>query len=385
VERVAATSARYRLPIDPTATVSTLPVSAQQRVEILKALAHDARLLILDEPTAVLTADESHELLHQLRDFVQRDGGTVILITHKLRDALQFADDVTVLRKGKTVASGPATTFTESSLATAMLGTPWDTSKNSQMLGAVSEQDSLATHGSHDVTAMMAPAVIQLSDVSVRDSRGVTRLDRISLTLHAGEILGVAAVEGHGQHELLRILAGRLAPTSGTVTRPAHVGFVPEDRHRDGLILDFSLTENVQLAGAGQRHGIIEWHESQKQTAHVLDRYHVSPSNTNTPARTLSGGNQQKLVLGRELESVQQALVVENPTRGLGIQATLDIHRRLHDARDQGLGVVVYSSDLDEVLTVADRILVLYGGSLLPVLHDREQVGRAMLGTATTP
>ncbi|MDQ6829156.1 MAG: ABC transporter ATP-binding protein, partial [Gemmatimonadota bacterium] len=186
--------------------------------------------------------------------------------------------------------------------------------------------------------------------------------------------------EGSGQHEMLRALVGIIAPTSGTIERRGDVCFVPEDRHRDALILDFSLTENVALRGAGARNGRVPWRDMTRATRELMARHDVRASGPEAPARSLSGGNQQKLIIGRELAGSPAALVVENPTRGLDIAATAAVHAQLLEARDAGAALVMYSSDLDEVLTLADRMVVMHAGVLRSVGLDREAVGAAMLG-----
>lgn len=377
VRRIGDVSAQYGLMADPNAEVGTLSVSAQQRVEILKALVYDAQILILDEPTAVLAPEEARTLLVAMRDFASR-GGSVVLITHKLRDALEFADDITVLRRGRTVFSSHAGVTTEAELAGAMLGAPGVGSPLAEKVG-----EDLHTSPHPERVQRSKPPVLALHDATIVDARGVAVLEHVSLAVHAGEIVGIAAVEGNGQHELLRVLANRLVARSGRVTTPDTVGFVPEDRHRDALVLDFPLDENLALAGAGARRGTIAWNTEREQTNRVIQAYDVRTSGPEAIARTLSGGNQQKLVIGRELSTAPTALVVENPTRGLDVQATATVHARLRGAAEQGTAVVVYCSDLDEVLALADRIVVLYGGRLSEVPLGREMVGNAMLGRGT--
>jgi simple sugar transport system ATP-binding protein len=217
----------------------------------------------------------------------------------------------------------------------------------------------------------------------VRDATGIERLRDATLSIDAGEIVGVAAVGGAGQRELLRVMSGRLRPTHGTAQLPSAVGFVPEDRHRDAVVLDATLTENVALRGAGARRGLLPWNTLHTETQALMAARDVRAAAATVSMRTLSGGNQQKLVLGRELASSPEALVVENPTRGLDILATRDVHAALRAARDAGTAVVVYSSDLDEVLAMADRVLVVSGGSVREVGRDRDVVGRAMLAAGS--
>jgi simple sugar transport system ATP-binding protein len=224
------------------------------------------------------------------------------------------------------------------------------------------------------------PVVLRLSGATLADAAGVVRVRDASMVVRGGEIVGVVGVEGSGQRELLRALAGRLAPLAGTVERPGEVGFVPEDRHHDALLLDFPLTANVAVRGAGRRRGRARWATWARVTGELLASHDVRAPGPAVPVRTLSGGNQQKLVLGRELRGEVRAVVVENPTRGLDIRATADVHRRLRAARDAGAAVVVHSGDLDEVLALADRILVLHAGHLHEPPPDRDAIGRAMLG-----
>ncbi len=372
--QVRAVALRTGLEVDPYARVDELGVGAQQRVEIIKALVRSAAILILDEPTSVLTPLESRELLTQLRRLVE-SGTTIVLITHKLKDALEFADDITVLRRGRTTWSGRSRDTDEAGLLTAMLG-----SAPASDPSAIAAHDPSNSHfcDAHPGTA--GKPVLELLRVNAVDIRGVRRLHDVSIKVHAGEILGIAAVEGNGQRELLRIMAGRLTVESGTVTAPPVVGFVPEDRHRDAVIGPFSLIENTTLFGAGVRTGKIDWSSQRKRTARMLSAYDVRTPSVDAAIQSLSGGNQQKLVLGRELEGSRLALVVENPSRGLDVQATDAIHNRLRSARDAGMAIVMYSSDIDEVIAMADRVVVLHQGRVREVDKERGQIGSAMLG-----
>ncbi len=371
-ERIRAIGERTGLVIDPLARVSDLSVSAQQRCEIIKALARDARVLILDEPTAVLAPDEAQALLRWLRGFVeQRSDHAVVLITHKLRDALEIADDMTVLRRGATAAAGAVHTFTEAGLADAMLG-PGDRTRavESEVVPEVTRHtDSV---GAHNV-------VLRADALTVHDARDVPRVKNASFTVRAGEIVGLAAVEGSGQAELLRAMCGLLPLASGRLHAPADTGFVPEDRHRDALMLDASLTENFALRDAGARRGRVPWTALANRAAQVLKQRDVRAESVEVMARTLSGGNQQKFILARALDDAPSALVIENPTRGLDFRAAAAVHDALRDARDAGIAILFYSSDLDEVLTIADRVLVLHDGTLREVPRERATVGRAML------
>ena len=381
-DRVRNVAARAGLVLDPTACVQDLPVGAQQRCEIVKALARDVTLLILDEPTAVLAPTEATELLRWMRGYADA-GNAVVLITHKLRDALAVADDITVLHRGRTVLTTPARDTDQGRVATAMLG-------GAEVRTAEVRTDSETRDTAHaalnvgppDAVATARPIVLALDAVSVRDATGVDRVRSATLQVRAGEIVGIGAVEGAGQHELLRVLAGRRSPTAGRRVIPERVGFVPEDRHRDALLLDAPLFENTALQGAGARRGVIDWNAFRARTAAMLHRFDVRASGPDAVARTLSGGNQQKLVLGRELEAAGEALVVENPSRGLDFVATDAVHRALREARNAGMAVVVYSSDLDEVVLLADRVFAMHNGTLLESAKDRDALGRAMLSGA---
>lgn len=381
-DRVRNVAARAGLVLDPHARVQDVPVGAQQRCEIVKALARNVTLLILDEPTAVLAPTEAAELLRWMREYADA-GSAVVLITHKLRDALAVADDITVLHRGRTVLTTPARNTDEARVADAMLG-----GASVRTAEVRTESDTRDTPhaalrvGPPDAVARARPIVLALDAVSVRDANGVDRVRSATLQVRAGEIVGIGAVEGAGQRELLRVLAGRRSPTAGHRVIPARVGFVPEDRHRDALLLDAPLFENTALQGAGTRRGVIDWNAFRARTSAVLRRFDVRASGVDAVARTLSGGNQQKLVLGRELEAAGEALVVENPSRGLDFVATDAVHRALREARDAGMAVVVYSSDLDEVVRLADRVFAMHDGTLLESAKDRDALGRAMLSGA---
>jgi general nucleoside transport system ATP-binding protein len=363
-DRVRQIGTETGLVLDPAARVADLPVGAQQRLEIVKALARDARILILDEPTAVLSPSESQELYAWLRTFVAR-GRTVVLITHKVREALALADDVTVLRRGRTVLSGPARELGESAVVAAMIGT-----------ARMNEEQAMPADG----TSAAHGSVISLEHVSVTDDRSVPRLRDVTMDVRGGEIVGIAGVEGSGQRELLRVMAGRLTPTIGRVRIPAHIGFVPEDRLRDALIPAMTLVENFALKDAGAARGRVRWTSYESRAQAAIAEHDVRASGTDSAAGELSGGNQQKFVLGRELEGSPAALVVENPTRGLDIRAAAHVLAELRAARASGVAVVVYSSDLDEVLSIADRMIVCFDGRATATAVEADAVARALVG-----
>jgi simple sugar transport system ATP-binding protein len=227
--------------------------------------------------------------------------------------------------------------------------------------------------------------VFRAEGLTLADSAGIIRLRDATFAIHAGEIVGIAAVEGSGQRELLRALGGRLAPASGLLVNPSSVGFVPEDRHRDAVLLNRSLAENVALRGVGARRGTIDWDAVGAQTERLMREYDVRAVDSRVAVRTLSGGNQQKLVLARELDlafDAERALVAENPTRGLDVRATAEIHARLRRAARDGAAVVLYSSDIDEVLLLATRVFVVFERVVRELPLDRERIGQAMVGAA---
>jgi simple sugar transport system ATP-binding protein len=362
-DRIRALAKSTGLSIDPDARVSELSVTAQQRLELLKALSRDARVLILDEPTAVLAPKEANDLLGQLRELA--DGGhAIVLITHKLREALRVADDVTVLRRGTTTLTSGRAAVDEERLVEAMLGTR-DDRPTADLSVAVPGQ-----------------TVIRADDVSVADSTGALRIRNATFEVRSGEIVGVAAVEGSGHRELLRAVARRTEIVAGALKVPDTVGFVPDDRHRDGLIAEMTLTENFALKNAGRRTGRLAWGELARATREIIERFDVRASSEQVAAQTLSGGNQQKFILGRELHELPPALVFENPSRGLDFRSSSYVRQQLLAARSHGVAIMLYSTEIEEVLAVADRMLVVYAGTVREVSTDLVAVGRAMLGAA---
>ncbi|HWE42813.1 MAG TPA: ATP-binding cassette domain-containing protein [Gemmatimonadaceae bacterium] len=370
--RVRELSAATGLEAEPDAVAGTLGVGAQQRVEILKALARGVKLLILDEPTATLAPADAAALLAWARRFAS-DGHAVVLITHKLRDALDVADDVTVLRGGRVVLSAGAAAETERTLAIAMLGAGEAGTAGGSLTTRPALPAPSGPRGGADVVA-------DLRGVAVTARRGTPGLASVTFAARRGEIVGIAAVEGNGERELIRILAGRERPDAGALRLPPKIGYIPQDRHSDAIADDLSLAENIALAGAGARSGWIDWRSMGARTAALMTRFDVRASGVSAPARTLSGGNQQRLVLARELDGEPSLVVADQPTRGLDLRATADVHERLRQARAAGAAVVLHSADLDEVLALADRVVVVAQGRVEDVGTDREAVGRAMLG-----
>jgi simple sugar transport system ATP-binding protein len=361
-DRIRALAQSTGLSLDPEALVADLSITAQQRLELLKALARDARILIFDEPTAVLTPSEADELLRHVRRLAD-EGRAVVLITHKLREALSIADDITVLRRGATTLMKSRAAVDQDELIEAMLG-------QRTVAATVSRRESISN-----------PVVVAAENVSIDTARG-RRVRSASFAVRAGEIVGVAAVEGSGHRELLRAVARRLQVSAGTLTTPSIVGFVPDDRHRDALALSMTLSENVALRDSGARRGLMSWREVETSTGQLLGDFDIRATGPRARAGELSGGNQQKFVLGRELLGPPPALVVENATRGLDVRAAAYVHDRLLLARGSGVAIMAYSTDLDEVLSLADRMLVVFEGTVREVPVDRELVGRAMLGAA---
>jgi general nucleoside transport system ATP-binding protein len=364
--RVDAVAKRTGFTLDAAARVESLPVSAQQRVEIAKAIARDPDLLILDEPTAVLAPREIDDLLLWLQRYAS-EGRAVVLITHKLREALSIADDVTVMRRGSVVLAQSANGLGESDLATAMLG------EANEIRAEVRSSSPSSS------------PVFTANALTVRDAAGHVRVHDASFVISAGECIAIAAIEGAGQHELLRTLAGRLPADASQLQRPAIVGFIPADRHRDAVLLDRTLTENIALRGAGERRGRIDWQYWRNVTTEMLAAFDVRAPNPETTMRALSGGNQQKLVLAREVVDLSAAgapaaVIADNPTRGLDVRATAAVHDRLRGAAAAGMAVVFYSSDLDELIALATRVFVLHAGVLREVPLNREIIGRAMIG-----
>jgi general nucleoside transport system ATP-binding protein len=368
--RVQAVAERFGLPLDPDARVAGLSVALKQRLEIVKALASDARILLLDEPTAVLAPREAEELLRMVRAFTER-GGAAVLITHKLDEALDTADRVTVLRLGAVAFTGAVAGQTAPSLVAAMVGTG-ETDDGRGQPPAQPAGD--------------APVLVRLEELEVpRESGYGIAVRRATLTIRAGEIVGVAAVEGNGQRELLRAVAGRLQPLRGRRDVAGPIGFIPEDRTTEGLIPSLSLVENVVLGSRRDdpwiRRGRVDWKVARARTASLVQEFGVVASGPDAPAASLSGGNQQKVVVGRELSRQPRVVVAENPTRGLDLRATEAIHARLRRAAADGAAVLIYSSDLDEVLELAARLLVATRGSIseAPSGATRAEIGELMV------
>jgi len=382
-QRTRELSERYGLRVDPDARVSDISVGQQQRVEILRALDRGARILVLDEPTAVLTAQETAELTEVLRGL--RDQGTsVVFITHKLNEVLEVADRVTVLRRGKTVGTVDTAGADEASLARMMVG-------RDVVLRVEKEP------------AKPGEPLLEVEDLRVIDDRGLPAVDGVTLQARAGEIVAVAGIDGNGQSELIDAICGLRHVASGHVrlrgkditnctpraAREAGVGHIAEDRHHRGLVLDFSLAENLALNDyrTGTKMGLLNPRRMLDGAQRLLREFDVRGGEPNTPARSLSGGNQQKVVIAREVSGNPDALIAAQPTRGLDVGAIEFVHRRLLAERDQGRAILLFSLELDEVRALADRILVIYEGRIvgeLPPSATNEEMGLLMTGGGRT-
>jgi simple sugar transport system ATP-binding protein len=365
--RVRELSEQTGLPFDRAARAEDLPAALKQRLEVLKALATDARILLLDEPSSVLSPAEAEALLARIQGFRSK-GVSAVLITHKLDEAMRVAERVTVLRRGEVVHTGPAQAATASSLAALMIGDP-----------------AWAPQGvSH--SASTGEVRIRAKDLAVeRSGPSGAPMREATFTVKSGEVVGIAAVVGNGQRELLHAVAGVLAPSKGQLEVAAPVSFVPEDRTSEALIGEFSLAENLALSQGKTASWIrgpwLDWPAVGRRTGELLAGFSIRVPGPETPAAALSGGNQQRVVLAAALERHPAVLVAENPTRGLDIKATAEVHARLRDAATQGVAVLFHSSDLDEVLELADRVLVVKGGRLidLPPGLSRQEIGARML------
>ena len=368
--RVEALGAETGLPLDPAARVDDLSVSLKQRLEIVKALAADARILLLDEPTAVLAPAEVDELLRMIRAYADR-GNSAVLITHKLDEALAAADRVTVLRRGAVTRRAAAGDESPASLASAMIG---------------GEDAPGPDPGAGDSPRASGVPLIRLSRLTVARTGGAPALRDASLEVRPGEIVGVAAVEGNGQRELLRAIAGLVHAESGTLEVVGPIAFIPEDRTTEGLVGEMSLTENLVLGAGDEAPWIsgrrIRWDVARRRMEALIGAYGIKAAGPDAAARTLSGGNQQKVVVARALERAPQVIIAENPTRGLDIRAAREVHDRLREAARGGAAVIFSSGDLDEVLELASRTVVAAAGRLEAAAPraGRAEIGSAMLG-----
>jgi simple sugar transport system ATP-binding protein len=382
--RVREISEQYGLKIDPDARISDLSVGQQQRVEILKTLYRGARILILDEPTAVLTPQEVGEMFGILRG-LREQGKTIVIITHKLAEVLALSDNITVMRDGHVVGNLPTSEATAEGLARLMVGR--------EVLLRVKKED-----------AKPRDPVLSVRGLTLRSAEGNAVLDDVSFEVRGGETLGIAGVEGNGQTELIEILAGLRKATSGSVLlegtpidgldprqrKRRGIAHIPEDRHRRGLLLTFDLASNSILGVHRDRpiSGAVLLNNDVivERAERLVREYDVRPPNITLPARALSGGNQQKLVVAREFDIKPHLVLVAQPTRGVDIGATEFIHRKLIELRDAGAAVLLVSAELDEVMSLSDRVVVIYEGRIVgevdPKTVSEEQIGLMMTGSS---
>jgi ABC-type uncharacterized transport system ATPase subunit len=376
-------SGRYGLDVDPDAYIEDLPVGFQQRVEIIKALAHEARFLVFDEPTSVLTPSEV-EGFFDIVNGLRSDGKGVVFISHKLGEALEIADRIVIMRRGKTVAEVKPSDVDEEKLAELMVGRPVD------------------------LVVDRAPArpkdvVLSIANLSVLDERGNLAVDNVSVEVRSGEIVGIAGVQGNGQTELVESLAGMLPSQGGVVAlegmdvttdspRAIHnhgVAHVPEDRQKSGLVLAFTVTENIVLNSYHQppiSKGIrMDWDAARERSARLVEQYDVRTPSTEVNVSTLSGGNQQKVIVAREFDRDVRLVIASQPTRGIDVGSIEYIHARIVEERDQGAAVLIVSSELDEITALSDRILVMFEGRVVAEFDgsaSTTEIGMAMLGSA---
>jgi ABC-type uncharacterized transport system ATPase subunit len=381
-DRVRELSQQYSLDVDPGAVVQDLPVGAQQRVEIIKALYRNANILILDEPTAVLTPQEADELFVIMRTLVGQ-GKSIVFITHKLREVLASADNISVMRAGKMVGSVRPAEATQNMLAEMMVGR-----------NVILEVNKAEAHPTE--------SVLKVSELHVFDDRRHMAVDGVSLEVRAGEILGVAGVQGNGQTELAEALTG-LRPIAGghisilerdtSHARPRQViesqtSHIPEDRQKHGLVLSFSVRDNMALCTYYQSpfaQGLeIDFKAIDERARELVKNYDVRTPDIMTNVGSLSGGNQQKVIVARELTRPVKLLIANQPTRGLDVGSIEFIHQQIVDARDKGAAVLLISAELDEILGLSDRIAVMYKGRILETMDardaTREQLGLLMAG-----
>jgi simple sugar transport system ATP-binding protein len=368
---------QYGLVVDPDAKVGDLSVGEQQRVELIKALFREADILILDEPTAVLTPGEVDDFFAVVRSLVDQ-GKSIVFITHKLREVLAVADQITVLRNGRVAGTADPRTATQQSLANLMVGR--------DVVFQVEKG-----------TAAPAEVRLRTSGLSVEDDRGVKTVNDLGLEVRAGEIFGVAGVEGNGQRELVEALAGMRRPIAGTIEITGHdttkwnprqvtrlgTGHVPEDRNKHGLVGPYSVADNLVLnkyyEAPYARRGVRQTDAVRAEAIELVGQFDIRTPSVDVPVETLSGGNQQKVIIARELTGEVEVLIVAQPTRGLDVGSIEFIHSQIIGLRDQGVAVLLVSAELDEILSLSDRIGVLYRGKLVGV-YDAADTSREQLG-----
>ncbi|HEX9863713.1 MAG TPA: ABC transporter ATP-binding protein [Acidimicrobiia bacterium] len=369
-EDVREISSKYRLAVDPDAIVEDLPVGVQQRIEIIKVLFREAEIIVFDEPTSVLTPQEVGDFFGIVRGLKEAGKG-IIFITHKLGEMLEIADRIAVLRRGKIVGEAEPTTATKEGLAELMVGRPVDLVVDK-------------------ATAQPKDVVLSVRNLVVQDERLHNAVNDVSFEVRSGEIVGIAGVQGNGQTELVEALTGLLLPLAGSVTigseditlaspRQLHqldVAHVPEDRQRDGLVLSFDLVENLVLDSyydePYSRGIVMDWDEAKRHAEELIQQYDIRTPSAQISASSLSGGNQQKLIVAREFARDTRLIVASQPTRGIDVGSIEYIHQRIVEERDEGAAVLIVSSELDEVMALADRILVMYRGRIVAEVPGSE-------------
>lgn len=376
-KEIKALSERYGLAVDPSAKVADISVGAQQRVEILKTLYRGADILIFDEPTAVLTPSEIDELMAIMKNLV-KEGKSIILITHKLDEIRAVSDRVTVIRRGKSIETVEIAGATNADLAEMMVGR------------SVSFKTEKQASKPKEV-------VLSIKDLVVNENRGVPAVKNLSLDVRAGEIVGIAGIDGNGQSELIQAITGLRKVESGSIELKGDsivglhprqitelsVGHVPEDRHRDGLILEMMISENIALQTyykePHSKNGILNYSNITSYAKKLMEEFDVRAASELVPAAALSGGNQQKAIIAREIDRDPDLLTVSQPTRGLDVGAIEYIHKRLIEERDNGKAVLVVSFELDEILNVSDRIAVIHDGKIQGIV-SQETTNKQGLG-----
>lgn len=381
-KEIKALSERYGLAVDPSAKVADISVGAQQRVEILKTLYRGADILIFDEPTAVLTPSEIDELMAIMKNLV-KEGKSIILITHKLDEIRAVSDRVTVIRRGKSIETVEIAGATNADLAEMMVGR------------SVSFKTEKQASKPKEV-------VLSIKDLVVNENRGVPAVKNLSLDVRAGEIVGIAGIDGNGQSELIQAITGLRKVESGSIELKGDsivglhprqitelsVGHVPEDRHRDGLILEMMISENIALQTyykePHSKNGILNYSNITSYAKKLMEEFDVRAASELVPAAALSGGNQQKAIIAREIDRDPDLLIVSQPTRGLDVGAIEYIHKRLIEERDNGKAVLVVNFELDEILNVSDRIAVIHDGKIQgivsPETTNKQELGVLMAG-----
>jgi simple sugar transport system ATP-binding protein len=400
--RIREISERYGLGVDPDAVVGELPVGMRQRVEIIKCLRRDPSILIFDEPTSVLTPAESAQLFATLRQAVVEEGRAVALVSHKLDEILHATDEVTIMRRGRVVDHVETATVDAASLATAMVGRSVSLRSERVALGLLDVADEPGTDAAEPAESAAGPEVLRLDGVTVRDRSGVTVLDDLHLQVRAGEIVGVAGVEGNGQRPLADVLSSLTTIDAGTVyvggeavatgvagaMARAGVGVIPEDRHDSGVVLEMSVAENLTLVDTTSvaRWGVIDHGALRRRAEGLIADFEISCSGPDAPLYSLSGGNQQRVVLARELSVRPKVLVAAQPTRGLDVGAIEYMTDQLRRAAAEGVGILLISSELEEIIDLAHRIVVISSGAIIGEMDrrdaDLERIGLMMGGHA---